>query len=175
MGEAAPELTWQWISSPASDRGASIIQSSLEKAGFTVRLSTIPGKRYACYFDAECQTEFQAAGWGPDWPNASTVISPLFTQSGGWDISRVGMIGGDPDPNSPDKDFVDAVITCLGQTDRQAQATEWQRLNGVAGERMFAIPTFFGLTQNIAGDKVGNLNRRGPYGSWPYGVLYAQQ
>ena len=114
---------------------------ALEKAGFTVELDAVEGKRYACYFDAECQTGTPVSWMGPDWPNASTVISPLFTQSGGWDISRVGMIGGDPDPNSPDKDFVDAVIANLGgETDRQAQATEWQRLDGIAGERHLRHP-----------------------------------
>ena len=66
LGEAAPTLTWQYISSPTSDRGAGIIQDSLQLAGFTVNLSVIPGNRYACYFDPTCQTEFQAAGWGPD-------------------------------------------------------------------------------------------------------------
>lgn len=171
-GEAAPTLTWQYISTPVSDKGAGIIQDSLQQAGFTVNLSVIQGNRYACYFDPTCQTEFQSAGWGPDWPNASTVISPLFTKSGGWDISRVGMKGADADPNSPDKDFVDAVEANLGQTDRQAQAVEWQRLNTMAADRMFAIPTFFGITQNLAGTKVGNLYRWGPYGSWPYGILY---
>jgi peptide/nickel transport system substrate-binding protein len=174
-GVAAPTITYQYISSPVADKAAGIIQDSLQKAGFTVNLSVITGNRYACYFDPSCQTELQGTGWGPDWPNASTVIAPLFTLDGGWDISRVGMKGANPDPNSPDKDYVDAVHANLGQTDRAAQATEWQRLNTLAGERMFAIPTFFGLAQNIAGDKVGNLYRWGPYGSWPYGVLYAMQ
>jgi peptide/nickel transport system substrate-binding protein len=174
-GEAAPTLTWQYISTPVSDKGAGIIQDSLQKAGFTVNLSIIPGNRYACYFDAACQTEFQSTGWGPDWPNASTVIGPLFTQDGGWDISRVGMKGDGPDPGGPDQDYVDAVHANYALTDRQAQAAEWQRLNALATERMFAIPTFFGLAQNIAGDKVGNLYRWGPYGSWPYAILYVKQ
>jgi peptide/nickel transport system substrate-binding protein len=170
-GEAAPTITYQYVSTPTADRAAAIIQSSLQLAGFTVNLSIISGPRYACYFDPDCQTELQGTGWGPDWPNASTVIGPLFTQDGGWDISRVGMSGDDPDATN-NGDYVDAVHANLGQTDRQLQATEWQRLNALAGERMFAIPTFFGLTQNLAGDKVGNLYRWGPYGSWPYGILY---
>jgi peptide/nickel transport system substrate-binding protein len=171
-GEAAPTLTWQYVPSDVSNRAAGIIQDSLQQAGFTINLSEITGPRYACYFDLDCQTEFQGTGWGPDWPNASTVIAPLFTTDGGWDISRVGQVNGVNDPSSPDADYVDAVHANLGQTDRQAQATEWQRLNALAGERMYAIPTFFGLTQTMAGDAVGNLYRWGPYGSWPYGILY---
>ena len=30
-----------------------------------------------------------AAGWGPDWPNASTVIPALFTPAGGFNLSQV--------------------------------------------------------------------------------------
>ena len=173
-GEAAPTLTWQYVPGDVAGRAAGIIQDSLQQAGFTINLSEITGPRYACYFDPDCQTEFQGTGWGPDWPNASTVIGPLFTTDGGWDISRVGQIGGVPDPASPDADYVDAVHANLGQIDRQAQAAEWQRLNALAGERMYAIPTFFGLAQNLAGDGVGNLYRWGPFGSWPYGVLYVK-
>jgi peptide/nickel transport system substrate-binding protein len=112
-------------------------------------------------FDPDCRGQFGGGGWGPDWPNASTVISPLFTDDGGWNLSNV-----------QDQDFVDAVNANLGQTDRAAQAAEWQRLNSLSVERMYVIPTFFGLAQNMAGDKVGNLYRWGPYGSWPYGILY---
>jgi peptide/nickel transport system substrate-binding protein len=173
-GEAAPTLTWQYVPSDVANRAAGIIQDSLQQAGFTINLSEITGPRYACYFDLDCQTEFQGTGWGPDWPNASTVIGPLFTTDGGWGISRVGQVNGVNDPSSPDADYVDAVHANLGQVDRQAQATEWQRLNALAGERMYAIPTFFGLTQTMAGDAVGNLYRWGPYGSWPYGILYVK-
>jgi peptide/nickel transport system substrate-binding protein len=171
-GEAAPTLDWNYVPGTVADKTAGLVKDSLERAGFTVNLAPFTQNYYGNVFDPDAQGSFGGAGWGPDWPNASTVISPLFTMDGGWDISRVGMKGGDPDPDSPDKDFVDAVHANLGQTDRQAQALEWQRLNRMSVERMFVIPTFFGLAQNIAGDKVGNLYRWGPYGSWPYGILY---
>lgn len=171
-GEAAPTLDWNYVPGPVADLVAPIVQDSLQAVGFTVNLVPISENYYGCVFDPDCQGSFGGAGWGPDWPNASTVISPLFTQDGGWDISRVGMIAGDPAPDGPDQDFIDAVHANLGQTDRALQAAEWQRLNSLTVERMFVIPTFFGLAQNIAGDGVGNLYRWGPYGSWPYGILY---
>jgi peptide/nickel transport system substrate-binding protein len=162
-GEAAPTLDWNYVTGEVADRTAGIVQDSLQQAGFTVNLVPV-SPYYACVFDTACKGQFGGAGWGPDWPNASTVISPLFTYDGGWNISEVS-----------DADFVDAVKANLGETDRQAQATEWQRLNALSVERMYVIPTFFGLAQNLAGDKVGNLYRWGPYGSWPYGIMYVNQ
>jgi peptide/nickel transport system substrate-binding protein len=159
-GEAAPTLDWNYVTGEVADRTAGIVQDSLQQAGFTVNLVPV-SPYYACVFDPDCKGQFGGAGWGPDWPNASTVISPLFTYDGGWNISEVS-----------DQDFVDAVSANLGETDRAAQAAEWQRLNAQSVERMYVIPTFFGLAQNLAGDHVGNLYRWGPYGSWPYGILY---
>lgn len=160
-GEAAPTLDWNYVSGEVADRTAGIVQDSLQQAGFTVNLAPVATSYYGCVFDPDCRGQFGGAGWGPDWPNASTVISPLFTDEGGWNLSNV-----------QDADFVDAVNANLGEIDRAAQAAEWQRLNALSVERMYVIPTFFGLAQNIAGDKVGNLYRWGPYGSWPYGILY---
>jgi peptide/nickel transport system substrate-binding protein len=160
-GEAAPTLDWNYVPGDVADRTAGIVQDSLQQAGFTVNLAPIASGYYGCVFDPDCRGQFGGGGWGPDWPNASTVISPLFTDEGGWNLSNV-----------QDQDFIDMVKANLGQTDRAAQAAEWQRLNSLTVERMYVIPTFFGLAQNLAGDHVGNLYRWGPYGSWPYGILY---
>ena len=86
------------------------------------------------------------AGWGADWPNASTVIPPLLTQKGGWDLSQLD----DPAFNAE----VEAALTEL---DRAKQATLWQALNKEAAENVYTLPTFFGLSQTIAGteDRAG--------------------
>jgi len=39
---------------------------------------------------------------------------------------------------------------------------------------MYVIPTFFGLSQTLAGTKVGPIYRWAAYGSWPYGVMYVK-
>ena len=36
------------------------------------------GKYYSVVFDPKKAGDFGTGGWGPDWPNASTVIPPLF-------------------------------------------------------------------------------------------------
>ena len=47
------------------------------------------GSYYSTVFDPTKAGDFGTGGWGADWPNASTVIPPLFTQKGGWDLSQV--------------------------------------------------------------------------------------
>ena len=96
-----------------------------------------------------------------DWPNASTVLPPLLTQKGGWDLSQL------EDP------AVDAAVdAALTELDRTKQQGLWQALNKKSAEDVHTIPTFFGLSQTIAGTKVGPLYRWAAYGSWPYGEMY---
>ena len=163
-GEAAPTLAFNFADTPTNQKTAAIVIDSLGKAGITVTPAPIePGKYYSVVFDPEKAGDFGRGGWGADWPNASTVIPPLFTQVGGWDLSQVD----DPAYNAA----VDAAFTEL---DRAKQAKMWQDLNKQATEDVWAIPTTFGLTQTLAGNKVGPAYRWAAYGSWPYGAMYVK-
>jgi len=161
-GEPMPALTWDYPQTPVRDQEAAIVVASLGLAGITVTANPIqPGQYYGIVFDDEAAHEFGWAGWGPDWPNASTVIAPLFTDKGGWNISRVH-----------DQDFVDAVQEALGELDHDTQAAMWHDLNQLAMERVYVIPTTFGLSQTFGGTKVQPLYQWAPYGSWPYAEMY---
>ena len=79
--------------------------SSLAKAGITVKPNPIePGQYYGVVFDPEKAHELINAGWGPDWPNASTVIPELFTPTGGFNLSQFD-----------DQAFNDATAKALGR------------------------------------------------------------
>jgi peptide/nickel transport system substrate-binding protein len=161
-GVAAPTLVFNFADTPTNQKTAAIVISSLGKAGITVTPAPLePGKYYSIVFDPAKAGDFGTGGWGADWPNASTVIPPLFTQKGGWDLSQVD-----------DKQFNTDVATAQATLDRTAQEGLWQALNKKATESVFAIPTFFGVAQDLAGTKVGGLYRWPAYGSWPYGQLY---
>jgi peptide/nickel transport system substrate-binding protein len=163
-GEAAPEVVFNFADTPVNQKTAAIVIDSLGKAGIKVTPAPIePGKYYSVVFDPEAAGDFGTGGWGADWPNASTVIPPLFTQKGGWDLSQVD-----------DPDFNAAVEAAQTELDRPTQATKWQALNKQATESVWAIPTFFGLSQTLAGNKVGNTYRWAAYGSWPYGAMYVK-
>ncbi|HYK96618.1 MAG TPA: ABC transporter substrate-binding protein [Candidatus Dormibacteraeota bacterium] len=161
-GQAAPTLVFNFADTPTNQKTAAIVISSLAKAGITVTPAPLePGKYYSIVFDPKKAGDFGTGGWGADWPNASTVIPPLFTQKGGWDLSQVD----DPQFNAD-------VATAQQTLDRTVQEGLWQALNKRATENVFAIPTFFGVAQDLAGTKVGGLYRWPAYGSWPYGQMY---
>jgi peptide/nickel transport system substrate-binding protein len=168
-------LTYDYVStSPVGQQVAAIIQNSLINvkdangaALFKVNLFGVSSGYYSYVLNDDTANEFGGSGWGADWPNASTVLPPLFTPEGGFDLSRTNK---DSTP-----DFYAAIQDAMKMTDRTAQAAAWQELDKQASEEAYVIPTFFGLAQNIAGDHVGNLYRWAAYGSWPYAELYAIQ
>lgn len=161
-GQAAPALTYDYRQSAVADQGAAIIKQSLELAGFQVTANPISAHYYTVVF-GDGAHELINAGWGADWPNAKTVVAPLFTVKGGWDLSRAE----DPAYNA-------AVDAAAAETDRTAQEKMWQDLNKQATENVWAIPTTFGLTQTLAGNKVAPAYRWAAYGSWPYGAMYVK-
>lgn len=178
-GEDAPTLTFNYADTPVGQQHFAALQASLQLAGITVEPGPIPpGDYYNTVFDPDnpLTGEFGNAGWGPDWPNASTIIAPLYTVVGGWDLSQVD-----------DPDFNAAVEDALTTLDRNEQALKWQALDKEAMLNVWNIPTFFGRSQTIAGTKVGatttadltaaspGLYRWPAYGSWPYGLMYAVQ
>jgi peptide/nickel transport system substrate-binding protein len=163
-GEPMPAITWDYGQTPVRDLEAAIVVSSLARAGITVTANPIPtGQYYGIVFNDDQAHEFGWAGWGPDWPNASTVIGPLFTNDGGWNLSRV-----------TDPAWVAKVQTALKELDHATQAKMWQDLNKEAMLNVFVIPTTFGLNQVMGGTGVGNLYQWAPYGSWPYAELYVK-
>jgi peptide/nickel transport system substrate-binding protein len=164
-GVAAPTLVFNFAESPTNEKTAAIVISSLGKAGITVTPAPIPpGNYYSTVFDPAKAGDFGTGGWGADWPNASTVLPDLFTQAGGWDLSQVD-----------DAQYNADVQTALSTLDRTAQEGLWQNLNKTAVDNVYAIPTFFGVAQDIAGTKVGGLYRWPAYGSWPYGQMWVIQ
>ncbi len=88
-GAPMPSVTFDYPNSPTNTKAAAIIISSLAKAGITAKGNPIePGQYYGVVFDPEKAHELINAGWGPDWPNASTIIPELFTPTGGFNLSQ---------------------------------------------------------------------------------------
>jgi len=171
-GGPAPTLTYSYSDTPIQGKEAAIIQSSLQAAGFTVKLQPIPsGSYYSTVFDPKKAGDFGYGGWGSDWPDASTVVPDLFTQKGGWDLSQVD-----------DAAFNAKVDAAFAETDLTKQIADWQTLNTYTSQQVWIIPTFFGLAQDLVGSKLGTgagtngaLYLWGPYGSKPYGDFYVKQ
>jgi len=156
-------LTYDYAQSDDNDKAAAIWVESLKRAGITVKPNPIEaGQYYGVVFDNP--NELIGGGWGPDWPNASTVIPPLYTVEGGWDLSRVD-----------DKAFNEKVQAASIELDRTKQATLWQELNKEAAKNMWVVPLRFGRDQRMAGSKIGPIYSWPAYGSWPYAEMYVKQ
>ena len=155
------EITLDYAQSEDSDKAAAIWVESLARAGITVKPNPIErGQYYGVVF--ENGNEIMTGGWGPDWPNASTVLPPLFVQ--GWNLSRVD-----------DKAFAEKVSAASVELDRDTQATMWHELSKEAAQKMWVVPTRFGRDQRLAGTKVGPIFSWSAYGSYPYPIMYAVQ
>ena len=170
-GAPMPVITYDYGKTPDADKAAAALQSSVARAGITMKLNGIePGKYYATVLDPAKQNEMSGAGWGPDWLNASTVIPELFTPAGGFNLSQ-----------SDDKAFTAKSDEAKGELDRAKQGELWKSLNKEAMAQAWVLPTRFGRDQRLAGSKVGSVSGDGkvyiwaPYGSWSYTDLYVKK
>lgn len=160
-GEAFPNpLVFDYGKSEVNDKAAAAVVAGLERCGITVQPNGIePGAYYGVVMDPAKQGGMSAAGWAPDWVNASTVIPELFGQ-GGFNLSQYN-----------DDAFNAEVDAAKAMTDRAEQAKAWQALSKKSMELALAVPTRFGLEQRLVGSKIQNAYIWGPYGSWPYALL----
>lgn len=163
-GAPMPTITFDYPNNPTNTKAAAIIVASLAKAGITAKPNPIePGQYYGVVFDPAKAHELINAGWGPDWPNASTIIPELFTPTGGFNLSQYD-----------DKAYNDATAKALVELDRDSQAKQWQALNTEAMKQVVVVPTRFGRDQRLPGAKIGNAYLWPAYGSWPYGDMYVK-
>jgi peptide/nickel transport system substrate-binding protein len=68
--------------------------------------------------DPTKQGDISAAGWAPDWANASTVIPELFTSAGGFNLTQ----------NADDPayaEFEKLSNAALEESDRTKQGEQW--------------------------------------------------
>lgn len=158
-------ITIDYPKTPENDKAVSSMIASLAKAGIVAKPNGLePGSYYGIVLDPAKQGTMSAAGWGPDWLNASTVIPELFTPAGGFNLSRYD-----------DAKFTKACVDARALTDRAAQAKRWQELDKQAAQLALVLPTRFGREQRLVGSKVNGAYIWSPYGSWPYAALAVAQ
>jgi len=161
-GEAFPQpFVFDYGQSETNDKAAASLVASLARAGIVATPNAIePGAYYGVVLDPAQQGSMSAAGWGPDWSNASTVIPELFAANGGFNLSQW-----------TDEAFLAESDAAKVITDRAEQAKAWHALSKKSMELALALPTRFGKEQRIHGSKISGAYIWGPYGSWPYAQL----
>ena len=148
-------------------KAAAIWIDALKKnAGIVAKFNFIePGSYYAVVLDATKQGDLSAAGWAPDWANASTVIPELFTESGGFPMSQ--------NWNDPAyKAFKEKSDAALVEPDRTKQGNMWAELNQYAIDQMWVIPGVFSKTQSVWGSGLGGVYFWESQGSPSFGDIF---
>jgi peptide/nickel transport system substrate-binding protein len=164
-GEPMPALTIDYPQSPTNEKSIGALVTAFQKAGIKLTPNPLePGGYYGYVFDEAKQGALSSGGWGPDWPNASTVIPEIYGKNGGFNLSRI------VDPAFDAKIEAARVIE-----DRVEQGKAWAALNTEASAQFWVIPTRFGKAQRIWGSKLGNSYLWAPYGSYPYGVMFVKK
>ena len=153
LGFTAPDT-------PTNEKVVAAVIDAFARAGIAVKYVPPCVGYCSIVFDPNKDIDFGTGGWGHDWPNASTVIPPLFTPMGGWDLSKVD-----------DPAFNAAVEDAYATLDRDEQAGKWQALNQRAVENAWVIPTFFSKDHRLAGTNVGPIYQWPAYASWPYAEM----
>lgn len=164
-GEPMPALTYQFPNNPVDEKMAASIQGALAKAGIEVTLQGLePGEYYSIVMDPAKAEGLIRSGWAADWPNASTVIPPLFGQNESFNLGFAG-----------DDAFWGTMAEAKANTDAASQATQWADLNKQAMTQAWVVPTVFGKTQYLWGSKVGGSFMWDAYGAIPYANLWVKQ
>ena len=154
---------------PIWQKLVSIWIESLKAAGIVIKPTAVePSKYYPTVQNEETDYDISRGAWGPDWPNASTMIPELFLTTGGFNLTRNG-----DDPAY--KQFETDTKAALDELDRKAQGKKWQALNQFLVDQLWSIPGTFTKAQDLWGSKVGNAYRWSSTGSFLFGELYVKQ
>jgi peptide/nickel transport system substrate-binding protein len=123
---------------PTSEKYAAALKAGWEKAGFKVTLNELTDTYYDVIQNPNNAKKYDItwAGWGADWPNASTVIPPLFD-------SRVNLSAASngSDYGYYSSDTLNKMIdTAYATTDPAAQAKLWGDADEYLAKEVAYIP-----------------------------------
>ncbi|WP_375476968.1 ABC transporter substrate-binding protein [uncultured Jatrophihabitans sp.] len=139
---------------PTSDKQASVLAAAWNKAGFKVTLQGLTNTYYDIVQNPANASKYDItwAGWGADWPSASTVIPPLFD-------SRVNLSSASngSDYGLYKSDYVNAQIDkAYATADATARNAIWASLDEYLAKQVAYIPLDVIKFPRLHGSKVGN-------------------
>jgi peptide/nickel transport system substrate-binding protein len=111
-----------------------INQAAWARVGIKVNYNPISAGYYPTVMNPAMQSDLSTSGWSQDWPNASTVIPPLYTPEGGFDLSQNTKTAIYPA-------FHKLVVAAIGNSNRVSQAKQWKALEKMAAAQFWVLPT----------------------------------
>jgi peptide/nickel transport system substrate-binding protein len=127
---------------PTSQKFAAALKAGWEKAGFAVTLNELTDTYYDVIQNPTNAKKFDVtwAGWGADWPSASTVIPPLFDSRVNLSAASTGQDYGYYD----DATFNKAIDAAYAETDLTKQSQMWGDLDQSLAKQVGYIPLAYG-------------------------------
>ncbi|MDQ1641848.1 MAG: peptide/nickel transport system substrate-binding protein [Actinomycetota bacterium] len=163
------KLKIDFANTPTNAKSGAAFKEALDKAGFKTTLNPInPDTYYDVIGKPKTQNELSLAGWGPDWPNGSSVIPPLF------DGKQIVPEGNQNFAQLNDPEVQAKIAAANNETDLTKQAALWGDLDELIMQKAAVVPLIYGKTNQIAGSKVKNVYLHAFYGELDMAALAVQ-
>jgi peptide/nickel transport system substrate-binding protein len=150
---------------PTNEKAAAVLKAGWEKGGFKVTLNELTDTYYDVIQNPSNAKKFDVtwAGWGADWPNASTVIPPLFDSRVNLSAASTGQ-----DYGYYANDAVNAAMDkAFATTDLQEQAKQWGDIDEMLAKDVAYIPLDFSNFFLIWGSGVKGWVDNPAYANYP--------
>lgn len=152
-------LKYDFSNTETQQKVAAAVSAAFSRIG--VKITPNPIER-AQYYDTIGKTATQGdlsiAGWGPDWPNGSSVIPPLF------DGRQIRPEGNQIFSQLNDPELNTLIDAANNETDLDKQATLWGELDQKVQEKAAIIPLIYDKIVQLRGSKVGGAYLAASYG-----------
>jgi peptide/nickel transport system substrate-binding protein len=141
---------------PRTDAQASSLKAALEKAGFKVTLEGLGDTYYDVIQNPSNASKYDLtwAGWGADWPNASTVIPPLFDSRVNLSAASNGQDYGWYQSNSANQ----AMDAAYNEPDASKRNADWGNLSEQLAKDVAYIPLDIEKFLRLHGSGVTNYS-----------------
>jgi peptide/nickel transport system substrate-binding protein len=160
------KVTVDFPNTPQNAKSAASFKESLDKAGFKTALNPInPDVFYDTVGKIKTSNELILAGWGPDWPNGSSVIPPLF------DGKQIVPEGNQNFAQLNDPEVQTKLEEVNAETDLDKQAKLWGDLDQMIVEKGAVVPLLWTKTNAMTGSKVKNVYLHAFYGELDMAAL----
>ncbi len=169
-GVGMPDLRLDYPDTSTNAAAVEAFMASMEAAGIQTLPNPIdPATYYSEILDDEDAGHLTWVSWSPDWPNASTVLAPLYAGDGGFNLSRVNQVGG-----AQDGELTSLIAAASAENDRLEQGQLWRLVNTRASELALLVPASATRGQRAWGSGLGGVRYFAPYASYDYGWIYVK-
>jgi len=150
---------------PTTDAEASSLKDALDKAGFKVTLEGLTDTYYDVIQNPSNAKKYDLtwAGWGADWPNASTVVPPLFDSRNNLSASSNGQDYGWYASDATNS----AIDTAYNEADASKRNAMWGDLSESLAKEVAYIPLDIEKFLRLHGSGVTNYAENAASNGYP--------